>query len=78
VRNSLGAAVRGRLVEGVERGAGPLSFRCDVYRDTSVDLPTGMYAAGLLLPYVAPRQSVAPSQVDKPAQHFAKPLELPT
>jgi len=77
VRKALRAAVRERLVELVERGGDPLRFLADVVADPSVDLPTRLHAAEVLLPYCAPRQNGRPPRVEKSARS-AKMSDIPT
>jgi len=74
VRRSLRAAVRGRLIELVERGGDPLAFLANLVADPSVDLSTRLYAAEVLLPYCAPRQNGRPTRVEK----AAKTLDIPS
>jgi len=74
----LRAAVRARLVEVIDAGADPLSFLLDVIKDKSVDLPTRLHVAELLLPYVHPRQYGCPPQMEISPQYSAKMLDNPS
>ncbi|MGH7156014.1 MAG: hypothetical protein ACREF3_18970 [Acetobacteraceae bacterium] len=57
VTQALRTAVRNKVISLVEADASPLEFLDNVIRDESIDLQTRMQACGLLLPYIAPRQS---------------------
>lgn len=72
-QKALRAAVRERVLSVVEAGADPVSFLCNVVKNDAIDLPTRMQAAGIVLPYVAPRQSIA---VVAHASAGASPMEL--
>lgn len=56
---SLRALVRQNVQAVVESGANPIEFLANVVRDEKVPLETRMTAAQIVLPYIAPRQSVA-------------------
>src|SRR5690348_12713203 len=77
VRKALRAAVRARLIEPVERSGDPLTLLCDVVRDRSIDLATRIYAAEVLLPYVAPRQNGLPPHIDTSAHRPVQTLDIP-
>ena len=72
------AAMRERLVEVMQNGSDPLTFLLSVVSDQSVDLPTRIAAAEILLPFTCPRQNGSPPRVEKGAQNLPIALDIPS